>query len=70
MSNLIQYLIRAKCPYCYEITGFVEERATPVSLTTDVHLPADFCPSCGERVWEEWDIQEEAQITYNRGTTA
>lgn len=64
MSELTMYLIRAKCPNCGEITGFVEERVRPVSLMTDVHLSAEFCPNCSFFVAGEasWDIHEETQI--------
>jgi len=65
MSGLTLYLIQAKCPHCEHITGFVEERANPVQLMTDVHLSAEHCPECGIHLWSEgyeWDIQEEAEI--------
>ena len=65
MPELTMYLIRAKCPHCDEITGFVEDRANPVSLMTDVHLTAEHCPECGIHLWTEgyeWDIHEETEI--------
>jgi hypothetical protein len=63
-GGLIEYLIRAQCPNCEEITGFVEERVNPVALDTDVHLSAEFCPNCSFFVAgeAEWDIHEETRI--------
>jgi len=63
-GNLIQYLIRAQCPNCEEVTGFVEERANPVALDTEIYLSAEFCPNCSFFVAGEadWDIREEARV--------
>lgn len=76
-QSLILYLIRAQCPNCDEITGFVEERVRPIALDTDVHLSAEFCPNCSFFVAGEasWDVHEETEIervlpTQERGMDA
>jgi hypothetical protein len=63
-GGIIQHLIRAQCPNCQEVTGFVEERVNPVALDTDVHLSAEFCPNCSFFVAgeAEWDIHEETIV--------
>lgn len=63
--STVLYLIRAACPDCREVTGFVEARNSPVPLMQDVEVDAKFCPNCGYPVQTgstEWDVHEESEI--------
>lgn len=57
----VLYLLEVECPWCEDVVGLVETRASPTPLMQDVVPSARYCPTCGQEV-HDWDVREETRV--------